>query len=302
MISLARPSSRCPVAERLRVGDKVLLSIVMAAKRVLTILALALIGCSGSAVPTALPIVQSATLASTHSVAQFSVYLPIAAHSATLHGCPPIPGETYFALPTDPPGPHMPAEVHPDLNLTVRGYEPASVAPQLVDYGGTHDPAAPQFHDLFAQRRLPAFVNSYRVYSWDWEAMRRGPLLTTWPATALGLRTIPGEILHVPDSGYTIGSGAEVLILYAAADGITLKYTRDDNIVRGYTLHVQGVCVEPRLLALYQQCNQQGRDVLPALQPRQAFGRAIGREIVLAIRDSGSLLDPRSRLDWWRSY
>lgn len=260
------------------------------------------IGCGGSAVPTALPVLQSAKLDSAGSVARFSLYLPFAARTATLRGCPTIPGQTYFALTADPPGPHIPAEVHPDFNLAVQGYEWTSTAPVFVDYAGAHDPAAPQFHDLFAQRRLPAFLNSYRVYSWDWDAMRRGPPLTTWPVTALGLQTTPGETLHVPDGGYTIGSGAEVLVLYATDDGITLKYTRDDNTVRGYTLHVQGVCVEPRLLALYRQCNQQGRHVLPALYPRQPFGRAIGRETVIAIRDSGSLLDPRSRLDWWRSH
>jgi hypothetical protein len=260
------------------------------------------IRCGGRVVPVALSLVRPVTVVSAGSLAQFSVYLPIAARSATLHGCPPIPGETYFTLTADPPGPHMPAEVHPDFNLSVQGYEPTSATPELVDYGGAHDPAAPQFHDLFAQRRLPAFLSSYRVYSWDWDAMRRGPLLSTWPVTALGLRTTPGEILHVPDSGYTIGSGAEVLVLYATDDGITMKYSREDNVVSGYTLHVQNVCVEPRLLALYLQCNQQGRHVLPALYPRQPFGRAIGSQIVIAIRDSGSLLDPRSRLDWWRSY
>jgi hypothetical protein len=78
------------------------------------------------------------------------------------------------------------------------------------------------------------------------------------------------------------------------------KYTNNDNVVSGYTLHVENVCVGPRLLALYQAWNSVGRGRLPALRAGQAFGQAIGHEIGVAIRDYGSFLDPRSRKDWWR--
>jgi hypothetical protein len=110
---------------------------------------------------------------------------------------------------------------------------------------------------------------------------------------------VPGETLHVPGSGYTIGSGYEVLVLYAAEDRITLKYTREDNVVVGYTLHLEGICVEPSLLALYRARNVAGREQLPALRARQAFGRAVGGEVGVVIRDSGAFMDPRSRNDWW---
>ena len=70
--------------------------------------------------------------------------------------------------------------------------------------------------------------------------------------------------------------------------------------MRGYTIHIEGVCVEPRLLALYRLWNEAGRGELPALRGGQPFGRARGDEIGVAIRDAGTFMDPRSRRDWWR--
>jgi hypothetical protein len=89
-------------------------------------------------------------------------------------------------------------------------------------------------------------------------------------------------------------------VLYAAPDRITLKYTRTDNVVHGYTLHLVGLCVDPPLLDLYRSWNAAGRGQLPALQPGQAFGRAASATVGVAIRDSGTFMDPRSRKDWWR--
>jgi hypothetical protein len=39
---------------------------------------------------------------------------------------------------------------------------------------------------------------------------------------------------------------------------------------------------------------------LPALFADQGIGRAITTELGVAIRDTGSFMDPRSREDWWR--
>ena len=81
----------------------------------------------------------------------------------------------------------------------------------------------------------------------------------------------------MPDSGRSIGSGYEVLVLYASPDRITLKYTPEENVVRGYTLHVENVCVEPNLLGLYQTLNGAGRSQLPAL-PRRGRPSVVLRE------------------------
>lgn len=224
-------------------------------------------------------------------------YLPLVARSAT---CAPIPDVSYDALsiagsPTD-----RPAEGHPDLNLAVRGYAPTDAFLGLVDYGGAHDPRAPQLPGLFSDNRTARFSAAYQVYQWDWDCGCRGGLIADPEVTLAGLATMPGETVHVPGSGYAIGSGFEVLVLYADANRITLKYTRDDNVVHGYTLHVEDVCVDPDLLALYQALDGAGRQRLPALRAGRAFGRAPGAEIGVAIRDSGRFLDPRSRQDWWQ--
>lgn len=89
-------------------------------------------------------------------------------------------------------------------------------------------------------------------------------------------------------------------MLYADSNRITLKYTGEDSVVSGYALHIEGVCVEPKLLALYNQMNGAGRRQLPALKPFQPLGRARGVEIQVTIRDTGKFMDPRVRKDWWR--
>jgi len=222
------------------------------------------------------------------------VYLPLVSKSVP---CAPIPGESYDVLSVLPPPTDRPAGVHADLNLSLRGYELTSAYLGLVDGGGT-DPNAPQLPGLFADDRTPTFSNVYQVHQWDWDCNCRGPAITSPEVTLAGFQVDTGETIHVPDSGYDIG-GYEVLVLYASTERITLKYTREDNVVSGYTIHVENVCVEPDLLALYQSWNDAGRGSLPALQSGQAFGRARGNEIRVAIRDTGAFMDPRIRGDWW---
>lgn len=214
--------------------------------------------------------------------------------------CQPLPGASYGTLPVSPPPTDRPAEQHADLNLALRGYTVTGGHLGLVDYGGPADPGAPQLPGLFTDNRTGVFVRLHRVYDWNWACNCRGAPLAHPPATLAELAVTPGEPLHVPDSGYTIGSGYEVLVLYAAPDRITLKYTRTDNVAHGYTLHLEGLCVDPALLGLYRSWNAAGRSQLPALAAGQAFGRAAGATVGLAIRDSGAFMDPRSRKDWWQ--
>jgi hypothetical protein len=109
----------------------------------------------------------------------------------------------------------------------------------------------------------------------------------------------PAEIIRIPDSGHDIGGGRDAMVLYAEATRITLHVGREDSMA-GYVIHIEDVCVEPDLLALYQASNAAGRHELPALTGRQPFGRALGNEIKIAVRDTGHFLDPRSRNDWWQ--
>jgi hypothetical protein len=224
-------------------------------------------------------------------------YLPLIARPSGA-ACTPT-GQTYGQL-----APSVPAtgdmSTHPDVNLAVRGYEPTTAFLGLVDYAGNVDPNAPQLYTLFTNNRTPGFTSANQVHQWDWTCNCRGGPITKWDVTLLGMRTTPGEIIHLPVAGYDVGGGYGALVLYAEPTRITLKYTREDNVVAGYTIHLENICVDANLLAKYRSLNAAGRAELPALRPGQPLGRAPGSEIDAAIRDSGSFLDPRSRKDWWQ--
>ncbi len=213
--------------------------------------------------------------------------------------CAAIPGESYGTLsivgsPTD-----RPAAQHGDINLALRGYAPTTSHLGLIDMSGPTDHRAPQLAGLFGHQRTPTISNVYRAYHWDWGRNARGGIITDFDVTVLGCKVDLGETIHIPSAGYSIGQGYAALVLYADQERITLKYTGEDSVVSGYTVHVEGVCTEPNLLALYNQMNSSGRRKLPALRAGQAFGRAREQEIRVAIRDTGRFMDPRVRKDWW---
>ena len=225
-------------------------------------------------------------------------YLPLV--SSYPPGCAPIPGVSYGTLSISGDPTDRPAHLHADLNLALRGYEVTSAYLGLVYHYPTDDPKAPQLYTLFSPQRVPAFTTAYQVYQWDWGCNCRGDLADDFPMTVAGMGVTPGELIHTPASGYDIGSGYEVLVLYATEERITLKYTREDNVVYGYTIHLENICVEPRLLALYQAQNAAGRASLPALRAGQPLGYARSSEIGVGIRDCGMFMDPRSRNEWWQ--
>jgi hypothetical protein len=245
--------------------------------------------------PAGAPLVQSG----------FRLFLPSLAYVQP-PACDPIPGQGYEAIPiVGQPTISPPAEQHPDINaLAVRGYVLTNAPKTLVNYGGGTDPTAPQLYTMFLDGRLPQFPNVYQVYDWNWATNSRGSLIAIWPVTLLGMGTGRGEVLQLParyNGAPDIYQGTYwSLVLYASTERITFVYTRLDTVAYGYTVHVEGVCVEPGLLNLYRQQNAAGRWYLPALKFQQPFGRANGPEIKVAIRDTGSFMDPRSRKDWWQ--
>lgn len=226
------------------------------------------------------------------------LFLPIVAKTLDCG----VPGASYSSIPIASAPTTRPAAEHPDINLVIRGYEKVTAPLNLVNYAGNSDAKAPQLDTLFAPARLPNFTNAYQIYRWDWTCNCRLELMSSWPTTLLGMGTTSGEAIHVPDSGYDIGGNNDVMVLYATPTRITLKYTREDNVVSGYTVHIEDVCVDPSLVDLYNSLNASGRGQLPALRGGQAFGRALGNEIKVSIRDTGNFLDPRSRKDWWHDH
>ncbi len=222
--------------------------------------------------------------------------------SDAMDPCQPVPDVSYGTLSTSGAVTDRPAAEHADLNLALRGWSTTGGTLGLVDIDGPTDSLAPQLDTVFADHRVPAIAQNYRVNNWNWDTNQPAGPITDWEVTLIGVVTTPGEILGVPDSGYDIGEGMDVRVLYADSDSITLKYTREDNVVYGYTAHIEGLCVEPTLLALYQSCDDAGRGELPALAGGQPIGRARTAETKLVIRDTGAFMDPRARKDWWQDH
>lgn len=235
--------------------------------------------------------------------AEASVYLPYLEKSA----CPVSSGAVYELIPFTGSPTDRPDSQHGDLNLSLRGYSLTTAPKQLVNYSGGTDSNAPRLAGLFNPNSLPAIPNVYRVNGWDWgcgaQGCSTGPI-TDWDVTLLGLQTTQGQPIYLPERGPDIyGGGYKALVLYAEERRITLSYIREDTVAHGYAVHIEDVCVDPNLLALYQsQVKPDGFRVgnqLPALRNDQSLGTALGAEIRVAIRDRGAFMDPRSCKDWW---
>jgi hypothetical protein len=214
------------------------------------------------------------------------------------------------------------ASEHADKNLDLRGYvanDDPSLKWELVDYGSGDPTQPPQIATLFGPYRVPAISGLTQVRNWIWapspEPGERGDPITVPPVSAIGLAATPGEPLYVPTSGYDIGGGMEVLVLFADADTVALRYTRDDSSgFGGYTVHIDGICVDPNLLSLYEALDApdgpryvyvapQDRPYtydLPTLPAGHPVGTASSGQVVVAIVDTGAFQDPRSCNEWWQ--
>ena len=200
----------------------------------------------------------------------------------------------------------LPAAINPDLNLAVRGYSATQAPLTLIDYGGETDGDPPQLAALFDPPRLPDFVAALRVFDWNWGCGGDGCLGEPigWPpVTLLALRATAGETLHLPARHAEIyGGGFVALVLYADASRLTLKYGREDSPADGYLVHVEAVRVDPSIVRSYNEMDSAGRGELPALCNGDMIGWAAGDQLQVAVRDTGSFLDPRSRKDWWQGW
>ena len=229
-----------------------------------------------------------------------------AAALAAPGACPATSSNAYTTIPVAGGGLEHPDGEHGDLNLALRGYQPVAAPLALFDKDGPVDADPPQLAGLFADGRAPAFVQAFQVNDWDWTCAPRGCAgapLTHVDATLVALRSNAGEALFIPRRAAQIfGGGFKALVLYAEPTRITLGYTRDDSVANGYAVHLENVCVDPNLLAIYQGSTAAGRGFLPALREDQPLGTAGLGDILVAVRDRGVFFDPRSRLDWWQGY
>ncbi len=237
--------------------------------------------------------------------------------------CPATSGNSYQSgavYQYDLDNPVRPAWNHADKNLALRSYSLTDASRDFVVYGSDDPVQPPQFATLFNPDRTPVFSAVYRANHWNWATSpnpgtQAGPI-TSPPVTVLGLQTTPGEPLQSPTHGRNLGSPfgtGGAIVIFADADSITLKFTREDSAATGYTMHIDNICVDPNLLALYNTRDNAARNTfysstrdnqtdynLPGLTAGQVFGTARGTEIRVAIVDTGTFQDPRSRDEWWQ--
>lgn len=239
------------------------------------------------------------------------LYLPVVMKNYTAPSvCPIASVNVYERIPIEGAAEVRPGPLHGDLNLDLRGYAATSAFLGLINLSGSTDGNAPQLAGLFNPNRVPDFSSVYRVNNWDWGCGSigcAGPPISNPEVTMAGLGVTQGEPIFIPERSPDIyGGGYKAMVLYAEEQRITLGYTRMDTVAPGYAVHIEGVCVDPNLLALYQaQVDGEGKHNsghLPALRNNQILGTALGSEIQVVIRDKGSFMEPRSRKDWWQGF
>ncbi|MBK7401126.1 MAG: hypothetical protein IPJ34_33960 [Myxococcales bacterium] len=215
--------------------------------------------------------------------------------------CPTTPWATsYDLVPTVGPVSDRPADTHPDLNLKIRGFSPTTGTLGLIAVGGPTDALAPRLYTLLVDSGTPSFVGNLRVHGWDWGSMKSTGPITDPAVTMVAWSTTVGQAVRLPKSGYSVAPGRGARVLFLDDDSLTLKLTGEDNVVSGYTLHILDLCIEPNLRKAYVDANTKGRKALPALAPLQVFAKARGDRVRVAIRDTGSFMDPRVEKDWYQ--
>ena len=223
---------------------------------------------------------------------------------AAVAGCAPASTNAYTLIPMEMADAQRPDSQHGDLNLGLRGYQPSGAASEFVSYNGDPDAGAPQWAGLFADQRRATISSVYQVRDWRWDCGAHGcaaDWLTNYDVTLMGVATAPGEVISVPSRGPEIyGGGYIAVVLYAEATRLTIAYTRDGTVAHGYAAHLENFCVDPNLLAQYRAGNAGGRHALPGLHNGQTVGTASAGEVLVAIRDRGMFMDPRSARDWAR--
>ncbi len=241
--------------------------------------------------------------AAQRTVADAPVVAEPVVQAAAVGGCGSHSTNSYTLIPMEAADNGRPDSQHGDLNLGLRGYQPSGAAHELVHYNGDSDAGAPQWAGLFADRRHAAITSVYQVRDWRWDCGGHGcaaDWLTHYDVTLMGVATSPGEAISVPSRGAEVyGGGYVAVVLYAEASRLTVAYTRDGSVANGYTAHLENLCVDPNLLAQYWAGNAGGRHQLPGLRNGETVGTAASGEVLIAMRDRGTFMDPRSRNDWW---
>lgn len=204
-----------------------------------------------------------------------------------------------------------------DFRLSLLGYTDTNALKDLVDYGGDVDPFAPRIYGVFKPKRTINILQTYKRFDWNWNEDgpppygTRGGVNNDWAASVIDLGTATDEQIYIPERpGGLFQTGIwegdyKALVLYAAESELLVTYTRNDRVDHGYALYLSNLCVDVNLVKAYRDQLSKGKRStgwLPALRNTDVLGTARGSALTIAVRDSGSFLDPRARKDWWQGY
>jgi hypothetical protein len=266
-----------------------------------------------TATPAVLILLDQAQIAPTHTSPPQPTTAPTVTPIPVASSSCPAASSAAFAL-TGIVGPaykdNRLTDANADLRLSLLGFAPAYAVSEftLVDYNGATDPDAPRLDGLFSPNRIPSISAVYQRYDWRWDESAeppygsRGNVNADWAVSVVGFALSPGEGVYLPERGADIG-GFTAMVLFAAEQELTLAYFRQDSVTDGYVVHLMNLCVDPNLVALYRAQTAGGKRAtsnLPALRNDQQIGVAGAGPLIVAVRDRGVFLDPRSRKDWWQ--
>lgn len=189
----------------------------------------------------------------------------------------------------------------------------------LVDIPGPDDPGGvpPQLQTMVAGGvdalggELKGKVTAYNTTGGE----------VQYGAEVMGLKLDKGAELFTPYASRVVAEdpdGGDDYVAYVIdagyeedADGnripgtgrLTLKYTREDDVVAGYTVQLADVEIDPKLLEAYEDARKGDDDTpvdgkLPVLKAGEKIATASDKETLVAIRDGGVLMNPLDK-GWW---
>ncbi len=206
----------------------------------------------------------------------------------------PTSTNTYELIPLEGERDKRPAPKHADLSLKLREPQPVEAELSLVtvEGGGSNEP--PQLSGIVP----PNFVATYTLHDWDWSCdCKKGLIDNPWGNVAIvEIATTPGQPVFIPRRRSDIFQGKYyAVVLYATQDSLTFVYSREGTVANAYSVHYEGLQVDPNLLAQYRE--SEGNQ-LPGLTLDTPVGITTDK-LKVAIRDRGTFMDPRSKGDWW---
>jgi len=124
--------------------------------------------------------------------------------------------------------------------------------------------------------------------------------------------------IKMPSTGYDIGGGMEAMVVFAAADRVTLHIGRHEYFTGtktcangktcsgGYWIYVKNICVDQQIQNAYNQVKgaqeSAGANLnpiqLPMVRAGQILGKANGSSILVGVRDNGPFISIY-KSDYW---